>query len=202
MIAEQIVARGIKDKRVLSAMQKIERHLFVPESLQNEAYGDYPLPIGENQTISQPYMVASMTEELKLTPEDKVLEIGTGSGYQTAVLAEIAREVYSVERMQKLAEEARTRLNTMGYENVVITESDGSEGLPEHSPYDAIIVTAGAKTVPQPLLQQLRENGRLVIPVGERLVQTLMKFTKINSEIRQEKLFDCMFVPLIGENGW
>lgn len=202
MVKEQIIARGIIDKKVINAMQKVERHKFISESLWREAYEDYPLSIGEDQTISQPYMVGSMTAELKLTQEDKVLEIGTGSGYQTAILAELAKKVYSVERIIRLADEAKIKLDNMGYKNVFIKVGDGSMGLQEYAPYDVILVTAGAKDVPLPLFEQLCEGGRLIIPVGDRWIQTLTKITKIDGKMQEEKLFDCMFVPLLGVYGW
>jgi len=167
MVKTQIIAREIKDPLVIQAMKRVPRHMFVDESLIYDAYGDYPLPIGEGQTISQPFMVASMTEQLELTGGEKVLEIGTGSGYQSAVLAEIVREVYTVERIEPLAERAKKILDELGYKNVYISVGDGTLGLPGYSPYDAIIVTAASPDVPPPLFEQLKEGGRMVIPISD-----------------------------------
>ena len=202
MVEYQIKLRGVEDPLVLKAMLKVKRHLFVPEDLRKEAYEDYPLPIGEDQTISQPYMVAIMTELLELKGDEKVLEIGTGSGYQTAILAEIAKEVYSVERIKSLAERAKNILDKLGYSNIKIKVGDGSEGWEEFSPYDAILVTAGAPDVPEPLFEQLKEGGRLVIPVGGRFSQTLVRVRKIKGKKKVEEFFDCAFVPLIGKYGF
>ncbi|HSO71184.1 MAG TPA: protein-L-isoaspartate(D-aspartate) O-methyltransferase, partial [Thermodesulfobacteriota bacterium] len=173
MVQTQLVARGISDPKVLYAMQKVPRHLFVEEALQNQAYGDFPLPIGEQQTISQPYIVAFMTEALKLTGVEKVLEIGTGTGYQAAILAELAPEVYSIERVYSLVSRARRILESLRYFNVKIKASDGTLGWPEEAPFDAIIVTAAAPGIPKPLLDQLAMGGRLIIPVGDRQTQSL-----------------------------
>lgn len=174
-LVEKIRRHGIKDPRVLEAILKVPRHLFVPKELIHEAYVDAPLPIGEGQTISQPYIVALMTEALELDENSKVLEIGTGSGYQAAILAEIAKEVYTVERIPSLKEKARKVLDALGYENIKFKVGDGTEGWPEYAPYDAIIVTAGAPEIPKPLVEQLKVGGRLVIPVGDELTQRLLK---------------------------
>ena len=202
MVDEQIVARGIRDPRVIAALKKIPRHLFVEEALQGQAYTDHPLPIGEKQTISQPYMVALMTEALQLTGKEKVLEIGAGSGYQTAVLAEIAQAVFSIERILALTLRARKLLEDLGYGNAEIKFSDGTQGWVEESPFDGIIVTAGAPNVPQPLVDQLAMGGRLVIPVGDAYVQDLLRITKTEEGIRREDLGGCRFVKLIGRYGW
>lgn len=202
MVEEQIVSRGIKDPMLIGAMRKIPRHLFVEEALQNQAYGDFPLPIGEKQTISQPYMVALMTEALKLTKKEKVLEIGTGSGYQTAILAELSEMVYSIERIRSLALRARQLLYDLGYFNVEIKVFDGTFGWIEKSPFDAIIVTAGSPDIPKPLVDQLAMGGRLVIPVGDALTQDLFRVTKTEKGLIKEDLGGCRFVKLIGKYGW
>jgi protein-L-isoaspartate(D-aspartate) O-methyltransferase len=202
MVEEQIVSRGIKDPRVIAAMEKVPRHLFVEEALQSQAYNDHPLPIGEKQTISQPYMVAIMTEALQLKEKEKVLEIGAGSGYQTAILAELAEKVFSIERIRSLAIKARQLLYELGYFNVEIKIFDGTHGWVEETPFDAIIVTAGAPDIPQPLLDQLAMDGRLVIPVGDAYVQDLMRVTKTKEGIKKEDLGGCRFVKLIGKYGW
>jgi len=202
MVEEQVVARGVKDARVIAAMRKVPRHLFVEEALQNQAYSDRPLPIGEKQTISQPYMVALMTEALQLTGKEKVLEIGAGSGYQTAILAESARQVFSIERILSLTMKARMLLINLGYTNVEIKFSDGTEGWIGESPFDAIIVTAGSPDIPQPLVDQLAVGGRLVIPVGDESVQDLIRLTKTEEGVKREDLGGCRFVKLIGKHGW
>ena len=202
MVEEQIISRGIKDAKLIAAMKKIPRHLFVEEALQNQGYSDYPLPIGEKQTISQPYMVALMTEALLLTKKDKVLEIGTGSGYQTAILAELSEKVFSVERIRPLAIRARKLLYELGYFNVEIKIFDGTFGWIEESPFDAIIVTAGSPDIPQPLIDQLAIGGRLVIPVGDVIVQDLFRVTKTEEGAKKEDLGGCRFVKLIGKYGW
>jgi protein-L-isoaspartate(D-aspartate) O-methyltransferase len=202
MVTTQIEARGIHDYRVLEAMRKVPRHLFVGEALQDQAYGDFPLPIGEGQTISQPYIVAEMTQALEVTPDDRVLEIGTGSGYQTAILAELAFRVYSIERVRELFVGSRRLLDQLGYHNVVLKCSDGTLGWPGESPFDAIIVTAGAPDVPDKLVQQLTVGGRMVIPVGDRFSQTLLKIRKDESGTHTTNLGGCRFVKLIGEHGW
>jgi protein-L-isoaspartate(D-aspartate) O-methyltransferase len=202
MVSTQIEVRGIHDQRVLEAMRKVPRHLFVSEALQDQAFGDFPLPIGEGQTISQPFIVAEMTQALDLTQNDRVLEIGTGSGYQTAILAELAYRVYTIERVRKLFIGARKILDQLHYHNVVAKCSDGTLGWAEESPFDAIIVTAGAPEVPGTLVEQLQEGGRLVIPVGGRLSQTLLKIERREDGIRKTNLGGCRFVKLIGNHGW
>jgi protein-L-isoaspartate(D-aspartate) O-methyltransferase len=202
MVEEQLLARGIKDPRVIAAMKKVPRHLFVEEALQGQAYSDHPLPIGEKQTISQPYMVALMTEALQLTGKEKVLEIGSGSGYQTAVLAELAEKVYSVERIRSLAIKARNLLFALGYINFEMKIFDGTYGWEEHRPFDAILVTAGAPDVPQSLIDQLGVDGRLVIPVGDVSAQDLIRVTRTEEGTKKEDLGGCRFVRLIGKYGW
>ena len=202
MVTKQIEARGVSDFRVLEAMRKVPRHLFVGEALQDQAYGDFPLPIGEGQTISQPYIVAEMTEALELTQDDRVLEIGTGSGYQTAILAEIAFRVYTIERVRPLFIRARKLLDELGYHNVVARCSDGTLGWQDESPFDAIIVTAGAPGIPEKLVGQLSIGGRLVIPVGDRFSQTLFQIRRDEDGVHKRDLGGCRFVKLIGENGW
>ena len=202
MVEEQIVSRGIKDAKLIAAVKKIPRHLFVEEALQNQAYSDHPLPIGEKQTISQPYMVALMTEALLLSGKEKVLEIGTGSGYQTAILAELSEKVFSIERIRSLAIRARKLLYELGYFNVEIKIFDGTFGWVEERPFDAIIVTAGSPDIPQPLIDQLAMGGRLVIPVGDAFVQDLFRVTKAEEGIKKEDLGGCRFVKLIGKYGW
>ena len=202
MVATQIEARGIHDRRVLEAMRKVPRHLFVGEALQDQAHGDFPLPIGEGQTISQPYIVAEMTQALELTEDDRVLEIGTGSGYQTAILAELAFRVYTIERVKELFIAARKLLDQLGYHNVIARCSNGTLGWPDESPFDAIIVTAGAPEVPEKLVQELTMGGRMVIPVGDRFSQTLLKIRRHEEGIHETDLGGCRFVKLIGEHGW
>ena len=202
MVERQLRARGIKDKRVLSTMETVPRHEFVPEELRGRAYKDNPLAIGEQQTISQPYMVAVMTEELQLAPSDVVLEIGAGSGYQAAILSRLAAKVYSIERHQRLACLAYATLRKAGYRNVTVICGDGSGGLPEKGPFDAIVVTAGAPETPTALLDQLAEGGRLVIPVGSKLRQTCKLITKREGRFETRDVTGCIFVPLIGRFGW
>jgi protein-L-isoaspartate(D-aspartate) O-methyltransferase len=202
MVKTQLIPRGIKDSRVLEAMTAVRRDLFVEEALVGEAYNDHPLPIGHNQTISQPYIVALMTEALGLKGDEKVLEIGTGSGYQTAILASLADKVYTVERIRPLMVKARNLLADLNYQNVLFKAFDGTLGWQEYAPYDAIIVTAGAPNVPQPLLDQLAEGGRLVIPIGNRFSQELIKVTRKLGSFTQENLGSCRFVDLVGVHGW
>lgn len=197
MVDEQIARRGIRDQRVLAAMRKIERHRFVSEAQRSGAYEDHPLPVGEGQTISQPYIVALMTEALALQGDERVLEVGTGSGYQTAILAELVTEVYSVEILPRLAEQARATLEDLGYRNVHIRLGDGSEGWAEHAPYQGILVTAAPPQVPPALLEQLAEGGRLVIPVGVQS-QELELHTRRPEGFRVERLAAVRFVPLVG----
>jgi len=202
MVHEQIERRGIKDSRVIEVMKKVERHKFVDEGLQDRAYRDSPLPIGQSQTISQPYIVALMTEKLELKGDENVLEIGTGSGYQAAILAELCKKVFSIERDPFLAKRARKTLDELGYNNIVIKVNDGTLGWKEFAPYDGIIVTAGAPMVPHNLLGQLRENGKIVIPVGDMHTQRLCIVTKKRGRYSTEEVCNCAFVPLIGVNGW
>jgi protein-L-isoaspartate(D-aspartate) O-methyltransferase len=202
MVAEQLVRRGIAHQGVLDAMAKVHRHLFVEEAFWGRAYGDYSLPIGEKQTISQPFMVALMTGALELKKDQRVLEIGTGSGYQTAILAELGVKVYSVERNRLLALRARRRLESLGYYHAWIRVGDGSIGWKEKAPFDAIIVSAGAPSIPQRLTEQLVDGGRLVLPVGELWSQVLKKGTKRGTTIRWTDLGHCTFVKLIGKQGW
>lgn len=200
MIEKDIKGRGISDERVIRAMSKVPRHLFVPRRYRNRAYGDHPLPIGEGQTISQPYIVALMTEALKLKPTDRVLEIGTGSGYQAAVFAEIVKEVYTIEIRKTLAERARSLLKELGYNNIRVKHADGYFGWKEYAPFDAIIITAAANHVPPPLINQLKEGGRLILPLGSTLYfQTLTVITKKNGQLRAEQICPVSFVPMIGE---
>ena len=196
MVAEQIRARGIKDQRVLEAMEAVPRHHFVPESYSSRAYDDHPLPIGYDQTISQPYIVALMTEVCGIVPGDRVLEIGTGSGYQAAVLALLATEVYSIEIVEPLGKEARERLIELGYKNVEVRIGDGYKGWPEEAPFDVIIVTAAPEEVPQALVDQLADGGRMVLPVGTHY-QELYVLTREGEEIHKEKLANVRFVPMV-----
>lgn len=202
MVETQIRARGIRDHKVLQAMLKVLRHLFVDEALQDQAYGDFPLPIGEGQTISQPYIVALMTEALELTGNERVLEIGTGSGYQTAILAEIALWVYTIERYHRLLEKAKRVLLKLGYKNISFKVGDGTLGWPEASPFDAIIVTAAAPQIPQPLIDQLIEGGRIVIPVGDEFSQILVKGIKKGNSLSLKELEPVRFVKLVGAYGF
>jgi protein-L-isoaspartate(D-aspartate) O-methyltransferase len=202
MVTQQLVKRGIRDARVLQAMQHIPRHRFVPARYRAMAYDDMPLPIGHEQTISQPLMVAMMMEALQLRGDERVLEIGTGSGYQAAVVSRLATVVFSIERLPELAAQARTALDTLRIMNVHVLVGDGSVGLPEHGPYDAIIVAAASPKIPEPLVDQLMRGGRLVIPVGDRHEQTLVRLTTTDTGPQVEHLGKCRFVPLIGEEGW
>ncbi|MDV2480796.1 protein-L-isoaspartate(D-aspartate) O-methyltransferase [Methanoculleus sp. Wushi-C6] len=202
MVEFQIRARGVRDKRVLAAMRKVPRHLFVPKDWERAAYEDRPLPIGEGQTISQPYIVAVMTEQLDLSPEDRVLEIGTGSGYQAAILAELAGTVISIERLPDIADRARQNFARAGVTGVKVVVGDGTEGYPPEAPYDAIIVTAASPTIPEPLVEQLAEGGRLIAPVGPRECQDLVKLVKHESRVETIPLGGVCFVPLIGQFGW
>jgi protein-L-isoaspartate(D-aspartate) O-methyltransferase len=202
MVEEQLIPRGIKDKAVLDAMLKVPRHVFVPWSLRHAAYDDRPLPIGEGQTISQPYMVTVMTELLEVDSNSKILEIGTGSGYQTAVIAEIAKEVYTVERIEKLSDKAKDILIKLGYKNIHFKVGDGTLGWEEFAPYNGILVTAAAPYIPETLKAQLSDNGKIVIPVGEKFTQKLIVVTKKGNIFLKEDKFFCAFVPLIGKEGW
>lgn len=202
MIEEQLIPRGITDPAVINAMRTVPRHRFVKPGQEAMAYTDQPLPIGENQTISQPYIVSLMTQSLELQPDEKILEIGTGSGYQAAVLAEIGSEIYTVEKFETLLERAEAILEDLGYDNIITKLHNGTQGWPEQAPFDAILVTAGAPRVPDPLLDQLKEGGRMLIPVGDQTFQELIRITRIDGKIRREKLGGCRFVPLRGEYGW
>ncbi|MHB8844650.1 MAG: protein-L-isoaspartate(D-aspartate) O-methyltransferase [Nitrospirota bacterium] len=202
MVEEQIASRGVRDPRVLAVMGRVPRHEFMPEALRAQAYGDHAMPIGDGQTISQPYMVALMTELLELKGDERVLEIGTGSGYQAAVLAGLCQKVFTVERVKALADKARATLDRLGYKNVAMKVFDGTYGWKEMAPFDAIIVTAAAPKVPDALVDQLKEGGRLVIPVGERYSQDLLRLTKSASGVTTTTSVPCMFVPLIGNHGW
>ena len=202
MVEEQLKARGMTDGRLLGAFRKVPRHLFVPKELQQEAYADHPLPIGFGQTISQPYIVALMISRLYLQGHERVLEIGTGSGYETAILAELALEVFSVERIPELLLVVTERLNGLGYLNVHLTPGNGSLGWPEYAPYDAIIVSAAAPEIPTPLLEQLADQGRLVLPIGPQDTQMLVEVEKRHGTIHQREVASCTFVPLMGQHGW
>ena len=202
MVARQIRDRGIRSERVLEAMQAVPRHLFVAGDLVRRAYADEPLPIGEAQTISQPFMVAAMAEALKLGGNERVLEVGCGSGYQAAVLSRLAGQVVAIETLAALAALARERLASLGYSNVTVVEGDGSAGWAEGAPYDAILVTAAAPEVPQPLIDQLAEGGRLVIPVGGSNHQELLRIEKREGKTAEQSLYSCRFVPLLGRYGW
>jgi protein-L-isoaspartate(D-aspartate) O-methyltransferase len=202
MVETQIRYRGVTDPRVLAAMGRVPRHRFIPRHLWEQAYSDYPLPIGEDQTISQPYIVALMTEALELAGPEKVLELGTGSGYQAAVLAELAAHIYTIERIPSLARAAEQVLASLGYSNVNVLVADGTLGWPIEAPFDAILVTAGAPQVPPPLVEQLAMGGRLVIPVGDRYTQTLTRVRRTPEGLKHEYLGGCRFVKLIGRHGW
>ena len=202
MVGEQLIPRGIKEPLVLNAFRKVPREKFVPFEQRDNSYDDFPLPIGEEQTISQPYIVALMTETLGLKGREKVLEIGTGSGYQTAIIAEIVEEIYTVERIISLAQRAKETLKELGYTNIKIKIGDGTEGWKEFSPYDAIIVTAAAPKVPQSLIKQLNESGRLIIPLGNLYSQELILHEKKRGKLMTRNFGGCRFVPLRGEYGW
>lgn len=202
MVQEQILARGVTDSRTLEAMLEVPRHLFVDDAMRARAYGDYPLPIASGQTISQPYIVAFMTQALRLAGHERVLEIGTGSGYQAAVLSRLCQQVYTVERLNSLLANARRVFGSLRYYNIVAKLDDGTLGWPEYGPYDAIIVTAGGPSIPEPLIDQLADPGRLIIPVGNQDVQELQLLTKEEGEVQVENLASVRFVDLIGEHGW
>lgn len=202
MVRRQIQARGVTDPKVLEAMSNVPRHLFVSEALRDQAYGDFPLPIGEQQTISQPYIVAEMTQALQPGKEDRILEIGTGSGYQAAVLAEIVFRVYTIEKIHSLYLNTRKLFDKLRYHNIVTKYSDGTSGWSDESPFDGIIVTAGAPGIPKPLVSQLAVGGRMVIPVGDRYSQELIKLYKDEHGIHKTNLGGCRFVKLVGEYGW
>ena len=202
MVKNQLVARGIKDEKVLQVMGKIPRHLFIEDALYGEAYNDHPVPIGEKQTISQPYIVALMTEALELKGDENTLEIGTGSGYQTAILAELSSRVYTIERIKSLLGNARKLLSQLGYDTILFKAFDGTLGWKEYAPFDAIMVTAGAPRIAKPLIDQLADNGRMIIPVGNRYSQELIKVVRKGKGLEQESLGGCRFVDLIGAHGW
>jgi protein-L-isoaspartate(D-aspartate) O-methyltransferase len=202
MVRNQIEARGIKAPKVLAAFRRVPRHLFVSEALRDQAYGDYPLPIGEQQTISQPYIVAEMTQALDLGEDDRVLEIGTGSGYQAAILSQIVYRVYTIERKHSLYLQTRNLFDKLHYHNIVMKYADGTKGWQDESPFDGIIVTAGAPQIPDVLIDQLGEGGRLVVPVGNQHTQELIKIFRDDQNIQQTNLGGCRFVKLVGEHGW
>lgn len=202
MVEFQIKSRAIVEKRVLEVMREIPRHLFVQEGQKPYAYEDYPLPIGEGQTISQPHIVALMTEALQLKGDEKVLEVGTGSGYQAAILSKLSKEVYTIEKVKSLALKSERLFEELGYENIKVKVDDGTEGWKENSPYNGIIVTAGAPKIPEPLIEQLAENGRIVIPVGGSFSQDLIVGEKIKGKLIKKAICGCVFVPLIGKHGW
>ena len=202
MVKRQIEGRGISDPNVLAAMRKVPRHMFVSEALRDQSYGDFPLPIGEQQTISQPYIVAEMTQALQLTKDDRILEIGTGSGYQAAILAEIAYKVYTIERIHSLLIKTRRLFDQLHYHNIITRYGDGTVGWADESPFDAIIVTAGAPKIPNALISQLANGGRMVVPVGDQHTQELIKIYRDEKGIHRSNLGGCRFVKLVGENGW
>ncbi|WP_299978598.1 protein-L-isoaspartate(D-aspartate) O-methyltransferase [Desulfobacula sp.] len=202
MVEKQIVSRGVTDPLVLEALSKVPRHLFVSEALVDSAYGDFPLPIGEGQTISQPYIIAEMTQSLELKGHERVLEIGTGSGYQAAVLARIVYKVYTIERNNFLFLQTRKLFDGLKYHNIVTRYSDGTQGWKQESPFDAIIVTAGGQQIPAPLIEQLAIGGRLIMPVGGNFSQELVRLEKTEDGIKTTNLGGCRFVKLIGQNGW
>lgn len=202
MVEKQIASRGVTDPQVLDAMSKVQRHLFVSEALVDSAYGDFPLPIGEGQTISQPYIIAEMTQSLDLKGHERVLEIGTGSGYQAAVLSRIVYKVYTIERNNALFLQTRKLFDKLKYHNIVTRYSDGTQGWSEQAPFDAIIVTAGGQEIPSPLIQQLSTGGCLVMPVGGSNFQELLKLEKTKDGIKTTNLGGCRFVKLIGQHGW
>jgi protein-L-isoaspartate(D-aspartate) O-methyltransferase len=201
MVKRQIEDRGVKDKKVLEAFRKVERHKFVPEEYRNRAYGDYPLPIGSGQTISQPYIVAFMTEAIELKQSDKVLEVGTGSGYQAAILAELCDSVFTIEVFESLGESAKKLLKELGYYNVFVKIGDGYKGWKEHAPYDAIIVTCAPSNIPKPLTDQMNEGGRMIIPVGRQWTQELVLLRKVNGKIIEKDVLPVRFVPMIDSSG-
>ena len=199
MVATQIAARGISDERVLAALKKVPREEFVPERIRSASYDDSPLPIGHGQTISQPYIVAFMTEQLRPQSKDRVLEVGTGSGYQAAVLAELVADVYSIEIAEPLARSAQAVLQRLGYKNVHVEAGDGYKGWPKHAPFDAIIVTCAPEQVPQPLIDQLKESGRMIIPVGAAFAQELYLLEKKEGKLERRAVLPVRFVPMTGE---
>lgn len=201
MVEEQLEQRGITSRKVLDAMRKIERHRFVPEELRDKAYEDYPLPIGAGQTISQPYIVAFMTEALDIKPTDRILEIGTGSGYQAAILGELGKEVYTIEIVPSLSEKSESLLQSLGYKNVHVKMGDGYLGWPEQAPFDVVIVTCSPSHVPQALQEQLKEGGRMIIPVGERYTQELVLLKKKSGKLTRQSRMSVLFVPMMDSTG-
>jgi protein-L-isoaspartate(D-aspartate) O-methyltransferase len=202
MVEEQLIPRGISNPRVLEAFRKIERHKFIPEELRSSAYGDFPVPIGDGQTISQPYIVALMSECLDLHGGEKVLEIGTGSGYQTAILAELSKEVYSIERFESLSKHAAIILAELAYTNVRLKVGDGTLGWPEEAPFERIVVTAASPHIPLPLTEELAEKGKLLLPIGESFSQALTLVEKKGNRLESKAICGCVFVPLVGKYGW
>ncbi len=202
MVATQIAARGVGDEQVLAAMRRVPRHLFVPAEVRGSAYSDYPLPIGHGQTISQPYIVAMMTSLLQIQPDDHLLEIGSGSGYQAAVLGILAREVISIERIPEVAQLAKKNLADAGITNVTVVIGDGTLGFPGGAPYDGVLITAATPSIPSPLVEQLAEGGRIVAPVGSRDLQELVRLTRKGHDLIRESFGGVVFVPLLGEHGW
>ncbi|HEY7871046.1 MAG TPA: protein-L-isoaspartate(D-aspartate) O-methyltransferase [Methylomirabilota bacterium] len=202
MVEEQVVARGVTDPRVIEVMRRVPRHLFVEEALRDRAYGDHPLPIGDGQTISQPFIVGRMTELLRLVGTEKVLEVGTGCGYQAAVLAELAARVCTMERLPRLAAKARETLEGIGYRNVLVRAGNGTLGWPDQAPFDRILVAAGGPSVPPPLFEQLVEGGRMVMPVGDATNQTLEVIDKVQGVMRVTRDSGCVFVKLVGKYAW
>ena len=202
MVATQIAARGVGDEKVLAAMRRVPRHLFVPAEVRGSAYSDYPLPIGHGQTISQPYIVAMMTSLLQIQPDDRLLEIGSGSGYQAAVLGILAREVISIERIPEVAQLAKKNLDDAGITNVTVVIGDGTLGFPGGAPYDGVLITAATPSIPSPLVEQLAEGGRIVAPVGSRDLQELVRLTRKGHDLIRESFGGVVFVPLLGEHGW
>lgn len=202
MVTSQLIARGIKDERVLAAMRKVPRHLFVGEDLKYRAYDDIALPTGEGQTISQPYMVAVMTELIEFSGDENVLEVGTGSGYQTAILAELSKEVFTIERYRSLSDTAKNTLTSLGYNNIHFMVGDGTQGWPEKAPFQRILITAAAPNIPETLIEQLSEGGIIVIPIGDRSSQQLVRGEKHKGKLYEEYHTPCVFVPLVGKYGW
>ncbi len=202
MVEEQLIMRGIKNQKVLNAFYKVERHKFIPQDIRAGAYGDFPLPIGEGQTISQPYIVALMTECLGLTGNEKVLEIGTGSGYQAAILAELAKEVYTIERFAALAKRAESLFNELGYNNIKVKVDDGTLGWQEEAPFDCVIITAASPQIPLPLTRQLKEGGKIILPLGGDFGQVLTVVEKKGSKLESSGICGCVFVPLVGRYGY
>jgi len=202
MVQEQLIPRGIKNPKVLDAFYKVERHKFVPQDLIAGAYGDFPLAIGEGQTISQPYIVALMSECLDLRGQEKVLEIGTGSGYQTAILAQLCQMVYSIERIESLATRAKNQLEELGYSNIKIMIDDGTLGWPKAAPFERIIVTAASPRIPQPLIEQLKDPGKLILPLGDTFSQVLTVVEKKDEKLHSTEICGCVFVSLVGKHGW